>query len=118
MLIMETPAGVVSFLNVFMTFALPYLPSVARENPRSGLWNRRWRRHGVVIFLKTSSRLSGVRPMQHLGTRVRCAVGGGGGHSPRLGLWDAMYDIVDASWSATALSLSGLAFFSPSPLSA
>jgi hypothetical protein len=44
--------------------------------------------------------------MQHLGTGARCAAGGGG-HGPRLGLRVAMYDMVDTSWSASALSLSG-----------
>jgi hypothetical protein len=94
-----------------MAFALPYLRSVVGGNPRSDLQNRQRRRHGVIIFLKTPSRLSGVRPMQHLGTGARCAAGGGG-HGPRLGLQGAMYDMVDASWSATALSLSNPALFS------
>jgi hypothetical protein len=44
---------------VFMAFALPYLTLIAGGNHRSGLQNR----HGVVIFLKTPFRLSGVRPM-------------------------------------------------------
>jgi hypothetical protein len=67
MLTTATPAGAVSLLEgVFMAFALPYLLSVTGRNPRSGLRNRRWRRHGIVIFLKTPSRPSGVRAMQQM----------------------------------------------------
>jgi hypothetical protein len=89
-----------------MAFALPYPTLISGGNPRPGLRNRRQRRHGIVIFLKTPSRLSGVRLMQQLETGAR-GIAGGGCHNPRLGLRGAMYDTVEAFWSAPALSLLG-----------
>jgi hypothetical protein len=60
------------FGDSFMAYIVPSFPSVAKENVGSVRQPRR-QHHGVVIFLKTSFRPFGERPMQQseLGGKVK-----------------------------------------------